>query len=97
MMKFLFKTALAVGVVGLALEGVKKALEKRDETQDTNENENLEEQYVTLPTGTDQEAQEETVEPIVEPAQEETVEPIVEQTEAKTVTEQQDSQNTQAE
>lgn len=79
MIKFLCKTALTIGIAGLALEGVKRVLEKREEANHANEDENLGEQFVTItPTAST------PVEPVeaevveAEPAQAEAVEAATE-------------------
>lgn len=75
MIKFLCKTALTIGIAGLALEGVKRVLEKRDEANHANEDENLGDQFVTItPTASTpvEPAEAESVE--AEPAQEVVVE-----------------------
>lgn len=75
MIKFLCKTALTIGIAGLALEGVKRVLEKREEANHANEDENLGEQFVAMtPTASTpvEPVEEEVVE--AEPAQAEVVE-----------------------
>lgn len=47
MFKFLVKTAVTVGIVGLALEGVKKVLQNRDEKQNADLDKHCEE-YITI-------------------------------------------------
>lgn len=75
MIKFLCKTALTIGIAGLALEGVKRVLEKRDEANHANEDENLGEQFVTItPTASTQVEPAEAVAVEAEPAQEVVVE-----------------------
>lgn len=48
MIKFLVKTAVTVGIVGLALEGVKKVLENCDEKQNANHDEHCEDEFITI-------------------------------------------------
>lgn len=52
MLKFLFKTAVTIGIAGLALEGVKKALEKKEEQEKKEDEVIFEEEYVTLSPST---------------------------------------------
>ena len=74
MFKFLVKTAVTVGIVGLALEGVKKVLENRDEKQNTNHDEHCEEEYITITPSLPVEA--ETNTPVEPEEPKENVEPV---------------------
>lgn len=48
MIKFLFKTAVTLGIAGLALEGVKKIIEDRVAEDQVDDDLPFEEEYVTL-------------------------------------------------
>lgn len=63
MIKFLMKTAVTLGIAGLALEGVKKIIEDKSAQDSADDDLPFEEEYVTL-TRTESQA------PAQEPAQE---------------------------